>query len=228
MTTSNTSDCGDRSPVVDKAVLDAAYQRVNDDMARFLWKNNATGETVYSPHPLAALIAEIVAEHTAPLTATIATQPVLVADVVLFAIDDAGLLRVLLIERGTDPDDPNDPVAGLWALPGGCVDTAENETFEQAARRELAEETGLAAPAYLMPVGHFDAPDRDPRGRVISVAYTGFLPRLVEPTAGDDAKSARWVSVDEFDMSALAFDHEDILRAALVAYPNLPYDPWER
>lgn len=146
----------------------------------------------------------------------------LAADVVLFAIDNDGLLRVLLIERGTDPDDPNDPVAGFWALPGGCVETGEDETFEGAARRELAEETGLVAPASLVPVGHYDAPQRDPRGRVISMAFTGFLTRLVEPTAGSDAKTARWVLVDDLDMTGLAFDHEDILRAALAAHPHLP------
>lgn len=143
----------------------------------------------------------------------------LAADVVLFALDNNGLLNVLLIERGNDPDDP---FAGHWALPGGCVEIDDDETFEQAARRELAEETGLIAPAVLLPVGHYDDPKRDPRGRVISVAFTGYLRRLTEPTAGDDAAAAQWVLVDELNFDALAFDHADILQAALAAYPNIP------
>lgn len=135
----------------------------------------------------------------------------LAADIVLFAYDNNGLLHVLLIERGNDP---TDPFAGCWALPGGCVDLDDDETFEHAARRELAEETGLAAPKRLTRVGVYDAPHRDQRGRVISVAYTGFLRRLAEPTAGDDAVAAKWMPVDQLGPHALAFDHADILRDA--------------
>lgn len=131
----------------------------------------------------------------------------LAADVVLFALDEFGVLQVLLIERGWDP------FAGCWALPGGHVDPGE--TFEQAACRELTEETGLTAPPRMRQVGVYDAPMRDPRGRVISVAYAGYLPRLVAPTAADDAAAAQWFPVDDLQACPLAFDHKTILRDAL-------------
>ncbi|MFJ9412463.1 NUDIX domain-containing protein [Streptomyces sp. NPDC101393] len=122
------------------------------------------------------------------------------ADVVLLA---AG--HVLLIERGWDP------FKGQWALPGGHVDT--RETSLDASVRELEEETGITVPASgLRQVGAFDAPDRDPRGRYVSVAYTATLPALVQPTAGDDATAARWWPLTT--LPDLAFDHADILASA--------------
>jgi 8-oxo-dGTP diphosphatase len=138
----------------------------------------------------------------------------LAADVVLFAVGTdhrtglRDLLQVLLIRRAWDPH------AGQWALPGGHVDPGE--TFEQAARRELDEKTGITAPRTLFELGIWDQPDRDPRGRVISVPYFGVLEDLAEPAAADDATAAEWwpvgVALDELP---LAFDHAEILSAAL-------------
>jgi 8-oxo-dGTP diphosphatase len=148
-----------------------------------------------------------------------AAEWLLAADAVVFSPDDHGRMNVLLIERGNDPDDP---FAGSLALPGGGMEWRRGETFEQAARRELLEETGLAAPDRMVQVGVYDAPERDPRGRVISVAFAGVLPQQIAPTAGDDAAAARWVAVDDVNSNELAFDHADILRAALATFPHLP------
>ena len=132
----------------------------------------------------------------------------LTADVVLFGGGGGLALHVLLIERGWDP------FKGLLALPGGHVDAGE-ET-EDAAHRELFEETGLRV-GPLIQVGAFTHPGRDPRGRYVTVAFAGRMPHRIEPTAGDDAASARWVLVDDVltGPGRLAFDHEVIIRAAL-------------
>jgi 8-oxo-dGTP diphosphatase len=123
------------------------------------------------------------------------------ADVVVTTTDG----YVLLVERGWDP------YKGQWALPGGHVDPGE--TSRAAAARELAEEAGVhAAPDELDQVGVFDRPDRDPRGRYVSVAYrlTVLPGTIVE--AGDDATRAEWWPLS--DLPPLAFDHEQIVAAA--------------
>lgn len=123
---------------------------------------------------------------------------------------DVALLRpvgpgheLLLIERRYPPFE------GAWALPGGFIEITED--LEDAARRELAEETGLHAGA-LVQIGAFGAPDRDPRERVISVVFAGFIPAATcEAVAGDDAAKAQW-----FDITALprlAFDHAEVVAA---------------
>jgi 8-oxo-dGTP diphosphatase len=130
-------------------------------------------------------------------------RPAVTVDCVVFAvIDDA--LQVLLIRRGRPP------FAGRWALPGGFVDM--DEDLEAAARRELAEETGLTD-LFLEQLYTFGAPDRDPRGRVVSVAYYA----LVDPAghrieAASDAAAVEWFSVDT--LPGLAFDHPTILDTA--------------
>ncbi|MFD6185961.1 NUDIX domain-containing protein [Streptomyces goshikiensis] len=107
----------------------------------------------------------------------------------------AGALHVLLIRRGQEP------YAGTWALPGGFV--LPRESAETAARRELAEETGLArgvvAALHLEQLRTYSDPDRDPRMRVVSVAFTALVPDMPEPAAegGGDADRARWVPVTD-------------------------------
>ncbi|MCQ4201387.1 NUDIX domain-containing protein [Streptomyces sp. NPDC058783] len=118
----------------------------------------------------------------------------------------AGALHVLLVERGQDP------YAGRWALPGGFL--LPQESAETAARRELAEETGLAdvTGLHLEQLRTYSEPDRDPRMRVVSVAFAALLPDPPEPRGGGDAAEARWVPYDE--ARGLAFDHDRILADA--------------
>lgn len=129
-------------------------------------------------------------------------------DGVVFGLDlIEKVLKVLLIERGR----PDEPFAGSWALPGGFLNM--DEDLEACARRELEEETHLKL-AYIEQLYTFGRPDRDPRGRVLSVAYWGIVrPDLVEVQADDDAKNARWFPVNQ--LPSLAFDHAEIIDMAL-------------
>jgi 8-oxo-dGTP diphosphatase len=116
-------------------------------------------------------------------------------------------LQVLTIERG------HDPYAGQAALPGGFVRAGED--LAEAAARELAEETGLTSEhLHLEQLSVYSAPDRDPRGRVVSVAFLAIAPDLPMPQAGSDARSARWAPVGEV-RDTLAFDHPVILDDAV-------------
>ncbi|MHA5051607.1 NUDIX hydrolase [Streptomyces sp. SD15] len=118
----------------------------------------------------------------------------------------AGELQVLLIERGQEP------YAGRWALPGGFV--LPDESAETAARRELAEETGLSdvSGLHLEQLRTYSEPDRDPRMRVVSVAFAALLPDPPEPRGGGDAAQARWLPYPA--PGPLAFDHARILTDA--------------
>jgi 8-oxo-dGTP diphosphatase len=116
-------------------------------------------------------------------------------------------LQVLVIERA------NEPFAGQAALPGGFL--REGEDLPEAAERELAEETGLdGSTLHLEQLATYGGPERDPRGRIVSVAYLAIAPDLPIPTAGSDARSARWAAVSEV-CGVLAFDHGQILEAAV-------------
>ncbi len=141
------------------------------------------------------------------------TNASLTTDMVLLAPDHGGVWHVLLIERGWDP------YAGRWALPGGYLDAGE--TFAQAAVRELFEETGVRRPEQFTQVGIYDAVNRDPRGRVVSVAFVAVLDHMPTATAGDDARTALWWSLAEVLDPAtplpLAFDHGHIVTDAVKA-----------
>jgi 8-oxo-dGTP diphosphatase len=130
----------------------------------------------------------------------------LTVDCVVFGYDH-GTLKVVLIER------KNDPFKGSWALPGGFVE--DDETVEQAAARELQEETGVHD-IYLEQFHVFSNPERDPRGRVITVAHFALINSdHVELIATQDALRAQWF--DAYDIPKLAFDHKQIYLQALEA-----------
>ncbi len=130
-------------------------------------------------------------------------HPAVTADVVVFTIENDDL-KVLLIQRDQEPFE------GEWALPGGFVDI--DESLGQAAKRELKEETGVNA-SFLEQLYTFGRPDRDPRERIITVAYYALIPfDQLSIAAGDDARDARLFNMDE--LPALAFDHDSILRIA--------------
>jgi 8-oxo-dGTP diphosphatase len=133
-------------------------------------------------------------------------RPSVSVDVVIFSILDEAL-KVLLVKRR------NWPFQGMWAIPGGFVEM--DESLEDAAYRELAEETGVTrADVYLEQLYTFGKPGRDPRTRVITVAYFALVGAdKLDPKAGDDAEDVAWFSV--YDLPELAFDHARILDYAL-------------
>ena len=130
-------------------------------------------------------------------------RPCLTVDCVVFGLDEQDL-KVLLIQRDIEP------FAGRWALPGGFVHM--DETLDDAARRELREETGLSN-VFLEQLYTFGDVDRDPRGRVVTVAHYALV-KLSDHAvkAATDARNAAWFTVD--DVPTLAFDHGRVLEAA--------------
>ncbi|MBR6284093.1 MAG: NUDIX hydrolase [Muribaculaceae bacterium] len=129
-------------------------------------------------------------------------HPAVTTDCVVFGFDGVHL-NVLLIERGSDP------FKGSWAFPGGFLNI--DEDAPEGARRELLEETGLTV-TNVEQLGAFTRPDRDPRERVISIAYF-TLTRTCNVEGGDDAACAQWFPINQ--MPPLAFDHQQIFEQAL-------------
>src|ERR1700680_236505 len=130
----------------------------------------------------------------------------LAVDIAVLTVRET-LLHVLVIERG------NEPYRGQPALPGGFLRAGED--LQGAAERELTEETGLGGAAlHLEQLAAYGTPERDPRGRVVSVAYLAIAPDLPIPAAGSDARSASWEPVSQV-RAKLAFDHTQILDDAL-------------
>lgn len=132
-------------------------------------------------------------------------RPSVTVDLVVFRLVD-DLIQILLVRR------KREPFAGHWAIPGGFLDL--DEPADEAALRELREETGLDQVDQLAPIGFFANVDRDPRGRVISLAHAGVVREpMAEVQGGDDAAEAHWM--DPREVEAFAFDHKEILASAL-------------
>jgi len=142
-------------------------------------------------------------------------RPALTVDCVVFGFDE-GDLKILLIQRGLEP------FKGQWALPGGFVRVEED--LDSAALRELREEAGLDK-VYLEQLYTFGGVDRDPRERVVTVAYYALV-KLSDhqPKGATDAQNAAWFGID--DIPKLAFDHEQILETALSRLKSkVQYEP---
>ncbi len=148
-------------------------------------------------------------------------RPSVTVDMVIFTIDQDNDLNILLIQRG------DFPYKGRWALPGGFLNVGK-ESLDEAAARELKEETGVDQ-VFLSQLYTFGQIDRDPRTTVISVAYTALVPKQkLSITAGDDAKDAKLFKI-RFDVDGilftngqevvtqkdLAFDHAKIIKTAI-------------
>jgi 8-oxo-dGTP diphosphatase len=130
-------------------------------------------------------------------------RPAVAVDCVIFGLDKTDL-KILLIQRG------HDPFKNAWALPGGFVEM--EESLEDAARRELEEETGVKD-VFFEQLYTFGTPTRDPRGRVISIAYFALVNLDEHPvTAASDADNAAWFPLEK--LPTLAFDHKEVLEMA--------------
>ena len=159
-------------------------------------------------------------------------KPSVTADIVIFTMDEDDELCILLIKRG------GFPYRDHWAIPGGFLE-AGKESSEDAAKRELYEETGLKD-IPLTQLYTFSDPDRDPRMHVVSVVYTALVPKMkLEFKAGDDAKDAKLFKI-RYDIDGLnfasgseiitkedlAFDHSEIIKLAIRRLRNrIDYEP---
>jgi 8-oxo-dGTP diphosphatase len=139
-------------------------------------------------------------------------RPMVTVDMIVHRKNKANQPEVLLIERGKEP------YQGMWALPGGFVDM--DEDLEDAAHRELMEETGIKVELFSQ-FSTYGKPGRDPRGRTVSIVFmTDIKDENPVLKAGDDASNARWFSMQA--LPELAFDHTHILEEFLKCGFNLP------
>jgi 8-oxo-dGTP diphosphatase len=128
-------------------------------------------------------------------------RPMVAADAMVFAVFK-NKIKLLLVNRG------GEPFKGKWAIPGGFVNI--DEDLEDAAVRELAEETGLTG-VRLEQLHTFGRCGRDPRGRVITVTFIGIIDRKTQIKAGDDAAKARWFDLKKLPKD-MAFDHNEVIK----------------
>ena len=140
----------------------------------------------------------------------------LTVDAVVFGYESIPKISVLLVKRKFEP------YQGSWAIPGGFV--KDNESLEDAVYRELKEETGVDI-GYLEQLYTFGKPDRDPRERIVSVAYFGLVrPDIYKIIASSDAQEVGWFDIN--DLPYLAFDHQDILEMAIKRLrAKITYEP---
>lgn len=150
--------------------------------------------------------------------------PYTTVDIVIFTVRDA-VLEVLLVKR---PADSAEPYPGRWALPGGFVNIAIDADLHACARRKLLDKTGVVSP-YLEQLGSWGSRDRDPRGWSATHVYFALIPGAeLELRHGANAADVGWLPVDKAMKSKLAFDHGDLLAAAVerlrskVEYTSLP------
>jgi 8-oxo-dGTP diphosphatase len=139
----------------------------------------------------------------------------LTVDAVVFGYEE-GNISVLLIKRKYEP------FIGHWAIPGGFIE--DDESLEHAVERELHEETGIKI-NYLEQLYTFGKPDRDPRGRVVSIAYFGLVrPNAFNILASTDAEQVQWFNINE--LPKLSFDHKEILKIAITRLQGkITYEP---
>lgn len=139
----------------------------------------------------------------------------LTVDAVVFGYEE-GKITVLLIKRKYEP------FKNKWAIPGGFI--KDDESLEKAVERELFEETGVKI-NYLEQLYTFGKPERDPRGRIVSIAYFGLVrPNAFKLFASTDAEDAQWFAIDE--LPELSFDHKTILEMAIERLQGkITYEP---
>jgi len=153
-------------------------------------------------------------------------RPLSTVDVAIFTVR-ADRLHVLLVQRN---DEPGEPCPGQWALAGGFVDVDKDENLEACALRKLREKTGVTSP-YLEQLGCWGGKSRDPRGWSVTHVYFALIPTdaATKPVSGANTTGAKWEPISKHGVKeALAFDHEQILTAAItrlrnkVEYTSLP------